>query len=171
MISGIYTFVISDGTAPQINDIFIELSNPLDTEPGFGWINISCVVSDDEINKVHLVISNPDISISNMSMILGTSGQYYFNTTFTVYGNYSYHIWVNDTSNNHNTSSVSLLSIPPNWDINIDGNVTVLDFILISNHFNEMGNPGWIRQDINNNGVIKVLDIVLASNHYGAEWR
>ena len=47
-------------------------------------------------------------------------------------------------------SIISAYSIPPNWDINIDGNITVLDFILISNHFNETGINGWIREDIDN---------------------
>ncbi|MHA1525946.1 MAG: hypothetical protein ACTSQD_02850 [Promethearchaeota archaeon] len=41
---------------------------------------------------------------------------------------------------------------------------------MISNHYNESGIFGWIREDVDNNGEIKVLDLVLASNHYGETW-
>jgi hypothetical protein len=60
--------------------------------------------------------------------------------------------------------------MPPNWDINNDGNVTVFDFTLISNHYQETGSAGWIREDIDNNGEIEVLDIVLCSNYYNEGW-
>jgi len=168
--SGTSLFIILDGTGPQINDLGVIESNPVDTESGFGWINISCLVIDDELDHVQLLRTNPDSSVTNTSMDLSIGGRYYVNTSFSEYGNYSYYIWADDTNNNQNISTVYLFSMPPNWDINIDGNITVFDFILISNHFNETGSLGWIREDVDNNGEIKVLDIVLAANQYGNYW-
>ncbi len=170
LTSSPYTFSITDASAPQISDVSISNSDPLDTNSSYGWTNITCTVSDDELNLVKLVISNPNSSITNTSMIMKSSGHYYLNTTLTNPGNYSYYIWVNDSSNNQNTTSSSSVSIPPNWDINNDGNTTVFDLILISNHYNETGNDGWIREDVDNTGEIKVLDIVITANHYGDSW-
>lgn len=169
-VSSTGSFIISDGTNPIISDLTVLESDPLDTDASFGWINISCVVTDDELGLVSIVFTNPDSSVTNTSMMLSGSGRYYLNTTFSAYGNYSYHIWANDTNDNQNMSSSSLYSMPPNWDINEDGTVTVFDFTLISNHFNETGDQGWIREDVDNNGEIKVLDIVLAANEYGTVW-
>ncbi len=58
----------------------------------------------------------------------------------------------------------------PDWDINEDGQCSILDYILISNHYGETGQNGWIREDVDNNGEINILDLVLVSNHYGETW-
>jgi hypothetical protein len=168
--SDIYSFIISDTIAPQIINVSIVNSNPIDTNFGFGWTNISCTIIDNDINSIKLTLIYPDASVINVSMILGPFGIYYFNSTFSLYGDYSNNIWVNDTSNNQNSTSVSLLSLPPNWDINMDGTITVFDFLLISNHFNETGNQGWIREDVDNNGKIEILDFVFVSNHFNETW-
>ncbi len=64
----------------------------------------------------------------------------------------------------------SSVTITPDWDINSDGDITFLDLILISNHFNERGDPGWIREDVNNNGRIDLLDFVLVAIHFFDKW-
>ena len=60
--------------------------------------------------------------------------------------------------------------VAPNWDINLDHDCNILDLIQISNHFDETGDPGWIREDVDNNGVIQILDFVFVSNHYNESW-
>jgi hypothetical protein len=85
-------------------------------------------------------------------------------------GNYSYYIQAIDTSNNVALSSIHIFSLPPNWDINNDGTVTILDLTLVSNHYDETGSHGWIREDVDNNGVIQILDIVYVSSHFGESW-
>jgi hypothetical protein len=169
-ISELYTFAITDGTLPVFNNLSFLQSNPLDTIPGYGWINISCNISDDEINKVYLVRTCPDLSLINTTMTASSNNRFYVNTTFSDYGNYSYYVWANDTNNNQNSSIIIFYTMPPNWDINMDGHVTVFDLILISNHFNESGSSGWIREDVDNNGEIQVLDIVLVANEYDISW-
>ena len=44
--------------------------------------------------------------------------------------------------------------------------VNVLDLILITQHFNETGTAGWIRQDVNGDGIINVLDCIIVGQHW-----
>jgi hypothetical protein len=160
-----------DTTAPETSNMNVAQSDPIDTESGFGWENFTCTVTDNvEVNNVFINITCSGSSTTNVSMtkISGTD-QYYYNTILS-HGNYTYFIWANDTSDNTDVSSGSTLFVPPNWDINKDGGCIVLDLNLVSNHFDETGAAGWIREDVDNNGEIKVLDIVFLSNNYGETW-
>ena len=100
-------------------------------------------------------------------MTKGSGDLFSLNASIDGYGTYSYYIYVIDDSGNSVYSNVFSFEIYPNWDVNMNGAVSVLDFILISNIFGETGSVGWVREDVDNNGHIQVLDIVIASNHYG----
>lgn len=172
-VSSGFTFIIGDMTAPEISNIVLTPSEPLDTDPAFGWVNITCDVIDNvDVNSVYLNITNPDGSWNNVSLNLDVGDSYYHNssTAFSQAGNYSYHIWADDASNNTVVSSVYNFSMSPNWDIDNNGVINIFDFVLVSNHYDEAGNAGWIREDVDNNGEIQVLDLVLVSNHYGETW-
>ena len=162
-----------DATPPQISVMSIITSNPLDTNPLYGWINVSCTVTDNvAVSQVILHIHNSGGSWNNVSMITRTTGKYYYRSTtaFSTAGNYSYTVWAKDTSNNVKTSSSLLFSMPPNWDINNDSCCTILDLVLVSNQYGLAGSPGWIREDMDNSGVINILDMNLISNHFGENW-
>jgi hypothetical protein len=162
-----------DSTPPVISGVTRTTSDPLDTNPSYGWVNVSCTVTDNvAVSQVVLRIHNPSGSWNNVSMVTRTTGKYYYRTTtaFSAVGNYSYSIRATDTSNNAVTSSTVLFSMPPNWDVNRDGSITVLDLVLISNQYGDSGGLGWIREDADNNGNVAVLDMVLVSNHFGEEW-
>jgi hypothetical protein len=102
----------------------------------------------------------------------GAGSSFYVNssTAFTDIGNFSYYIWADDDENNTDTSSPSDFSMPPNWDIDKNGVTNVVDLVQVSNHYDESGNSGWIREDVDNNGVVEVLDLVQISNHYSEIW-
>jgi hypothetical protein len=162
-----------DAMAPQISSVARTTSSPLDTDPSYGWVNVSGTVTDNvAVSQVVLKIHTPSGSWNNVSMTTRTSGKYYYRSTtaFSAAGNYSYYIWAIDTSSNANSSSNVLFSMPANWDVNIDGYCTILDLVLISNHYDQIGSNGWIREDADNNGQIKVLDLVYLSNHFGESW-
>jgi len=162
-----------DSTPPQISSIMRTTSNPLDTSAPYGWVNVSCIVTDNvAVSQVILRIHRPSDSWNNVSMVAGAAGRYYYRSTtaFSTLGNYSYSLRAVDTSNNAVTSSTVLFSMPPNWDVNNDGVVTVLDLVLISNQYGQSSMNGWIREDVDNNGDIEVLDLVLVSGHFGEEW-
>jgi uncharacterized repeat protein (TIGR02543 family) len=162
-----------DSAPPQITGITRTTSNPLDTNPTYGWVNVSCTVTDNiGVSQVTLRIHLLGGSWNNVSMIAKGGGQYYYRsaTAFSTAGNYSYFIRVTDTSSNVNDSSSVSFSMPANWDINNDGSCAIFDFVFISNHYGESGAAGWIREDADNNGVIQVLDLVFISNHYAESW-
>jgi hypothetical protein len=166
------TIPIGDSTPPQISNIGTAKSNPIDTQPQYGWENTSCTVTDNiGVDRVRLIITDPNGTVHNFSMAkkIG-SNVYYYRTSYTQYGNYSYYIWSKDTNGNSNRSSNRRFSLPPNWDINNDGVCSVLDQVMVSIHYGESDTPGWIREDVDNNGHIQVLDIILISNHYGESW-
>jgi len=159
-----------DITPPQISAISVVTSNPLDTDPLYGWVNVSCTVTDNvAVSQVILQIHNPSGSWNNVSMTTGAAGKYYYRTTsaFSTVGEYSYIIWAKDTSNNIKISSTMSFSMPSNWDIDNDGSCSILDLVQVSNIYGLTGDPGWIREDVDNNGVISLLDLTLVSNHYG----
>jgi nitrous oxidase accessory protein NosD len=162
---------LEDLIPPIISDITLITSEPLDTDPSFGWINITWDVTDNlNVSDVHLNITCPDGSTMNISMNTPEEQKYSYNTTFTQHGDYHYFIWASDPYGNMCTSSNYEFIMPPNWDINVDGEDNLLDFILISNHYAETGSSGWLREDVSNDGSISILDLVLVSNHYDQQW-
>jgi hypothetical protein len=85
-------------------------------------------------------------------------------------GSYSYFIWAIDTSDNRDVSSIDGFEMPPNWDINIDHQCSIVDLVLITAHFDETGPNGWIRDDVNNDGQVSILDLVFVANHFDETW-
>ena len=167
------TFLVGDMTSPQILNVLLVSSSPLDTDSSFGWVNVSCEVTDNiGVDEVYLNITNPDGSKNNISMNQGAGSSFYVNssTAFTDVGNFSYFIWAADDEKNTDISSASEFSMPPNWDIDKNGVINIVDLVQVSNHYDESGSTGWIREDVDNNGVVEVLDLVQISNHYSEIW-
>jgi hypothetical protein len=54
----------------------------------------------------------------------------------------------------------------PDWDVNADGKINVLDMIRIGQHWGETGQTGWIPEDVNNDGSVNVLDMILVGQHW-----
>jgi hypothetical protein len=167
------SFDIGDYSPPDISNIESTNSSPLDMDSTYGWVNITCNVVDNvEVTQVYLNITNPDGSWNNLSMISAESNNYYLNssTAFSSYGNYSYFVWAIDNDLNDRSSSSSIFSMPPNYDVNMDGVQNVLDLVSVSNYYFDTGSAGWIRQDVDNSGIVEVLDFVIISNNYGIGW-
>jgi hypothetical protein len=159
----------ADTTPPVIDDISLGFSDPLDTDANFGWENITCTVTDDtSIDDVRLIRIYPDSTEVNESMSrLRSTQTYYFHTTFSTSGNYSYFIWASDTSGNTVVSSSLTYAKPPNWDVNENGGFDLLDVNLVSLHYEGSGVTGWIREDIDNNGFVQLADLLQLADHYG----
>jgi hypothetical protein len=51
-------------------------------------------------------------------------------------------------------------------DVNGDGVIDVLDMIRIGQHWNEVGQSGWIEEDVNEDGTVNVLDATLVGQHW-----
>jgi len=156
---------------PEIVDISLRSSEPLDVVPGIGWENTSCNVTDAGVgvDEVKLVVTNPDNTTTEYSMtnIPGTD-TYYYNTTLTDAGDYTYHIWADDTSNNSAESTPEqTFLLPENWEMNDDRFCDISDLRKVSLQFGEIGPDGWIRQDYNNDGICDISDLRKVALRFG----
>ena len=154
-----------DVTAPIITNILVTFSDPIDTDPLFGWVNITCTVTDalSGVDEVHLYLEGSPLFMQN------TGSTYYYNTTLD-YGNRTYYIHAKDDLGNAETSATGVISVPPNWDINEDGVCDIFDVSLISAAWLQEGASGWIREDINNDGKVDILDVSIISLYWLQKW-
>lgn len=162
-----------DNEPSIIERVSFSISNPIDTNPDFGWVNISCDTADDiTLQMVTLNITQNDGIWNNISLSLNNSNIHYYNTStiFSQYGNYTFYFWCKENNMNTKTSKIYNFSMPPNWDINNDGQCNILDHLLISEKYGLTGMEGWIREDVNNDGEISLIDLVIISNHYQEKW-
>ena len=155
---------------PIIENEILMFSDPLDTQASVGWSNISCDVIDNDVSEVKLVLTHPDNSITNTSLNTLDDEHFFLNMSGLTYGSYSYFIYVSDSFGNTICSDVCSFAIPPNWDVTMDGTVTLMDLISVSNEFGTSGSLGWIREDVDNNGVVELSDIILVSNYFNVSW-
>jgi hypothetical protein len=57
----------------------------------------------------------------------------------------------------------------PNYDVNLDGVVSLPDLGQVTGHWGQSNAvPGWIRADANNDGTIALGDIGQITGHWGA---
>jgi len=162
-----------DDTPPVISNVDRITSNVLDTDPSFGWVNINCrVIDNNNVLHVYLNIINPDSSINCIEMSPIESNNYNLNSSnaFSKPGDYIYYIQSVDDNSNTVNSVKYQFTMPPNYDINMDGTINQKDLHSLKKHYGETGQPGWIREDVDNNGIIQVLDSVLIQNHCKESW-
>jgi hypothetical protein len=167
---------VADTISPEIFNLNLINSSPLDTDPLFGWINISCSATDNmQVNEMHINITKPDNSYHNLSMSKINPSIYYFNSSalFSIHGTYDYRIWANDSSGNKNSSVSEIFIMPPNYEINLDGNreINILDLNMIALVFgDDEFTAGDIREDVTNDGVVDILDLNIVAYHFGESW-
>jgi hypothetical protein len=58
------------------------------------------------------------------------------------------------------------VTVAPDWDVNLDLSVNVLDMTVVGQHWGETGAAHWIRSDVNRDGAINVLDMILIGQHW-----
>ena len=175
-VNSVNDTVSIDQSNPTISDESSLISDPIDTDPSYGWVNLSCSANDVQgISSVSLSVICPNDSSFDRSCSEGVSNIWYWNSSaggllFSSAGNYSISFFVSDNSGNTNTSQTIYVEIPENWDMNSDHVCDLLDFVAVSNEYEQTGSNGWMREDVDNNGEISVLDLVLLSNDYEEIW-
>lgn len=156
--------VTVDSLAPEITSFDITTSVPIDTYTG--WENVSGVVNHyGDVVISELYVTYPDGTESTLDF---TNLYHWY--VFNQIGDYSMYFYVEDSVGNNDTSSIINFAYPPNYDIDKDRNININDIIDVSNHYDEIGSPGWIREDVDNDGSIIVIDLVYVSNHYLETW-
>jgi hypothetical protein len=163
------TYTVDD-TAPEILNINIVTSSPLDTDPIYGWENFSCTVSDSlsEVNEVYIYIAGSPTLMSKIGTL------YYHNTTLND-GDTEFYITATDIIDNYRSSATDTITKAPNWDVDADllyrsCNGYDVSIISLSWLAGDGTDPGWIRADINNDGYVNGFDITQISLHWLEDW-
>jgi len=60
----------------------------------------------------------------------------------------------------------AICRIYPNWDVNMDQIINILDIITIGQHWDDTGEPCWIPADVNCDRVINILDMIMVGQHW-----
>jgi len=117
-----------------------------------------------------LVLTHPDDSVSTLPLLNLFSDHFSVNLSGLSHGSHSFYISASDGLGNLVVTESESFVVPPNWDITMDGTVSVIDLISISNQLGQSGIFGWVREDVDNNGVVELSDIILVSGYYGQGW-
>jgi len=167
--------VIADIIPPEITEIILTTSDPLDTNSSFGWENFTCTVTDNvAVDEVKLILTG-DI-VNKYPMFPGLGDTYYYNFTITSADEYTYYIWVDDIYDNENSSTPQSFDLPTNWDVDVSGKVHFMDLIAVSAMYGQTGpgyptgGHGWVREDVDNDGKVHFMDIITVSAHYQEKW-
>jgi hypothetical protein len=83
----------------------------------------------------------------------------------------SYTVYVTLVDANHNvlnppvTKSVtfSVAASTASWDVNSDGEVNIIDLVIVAKNFGQKVKEG----DVNGDGKVDIFDLVLVANHFG----
>jgi len=167
------TFIHADIYPPEITGVTLTTSNPIDTDPLYGWENVSCTIIDTGvgIDEVKFVVTYN--SITTEYPMVKNGDTYYYNTTLTDVGDHIYKIWANDTINNIAQSTPETFILPPNCEADMNYGTRIIDFwdlVEIVKYYGDTGTPGWIREDVDNNGVVDFWDLVEVVKYYGETW-
>ena len=54
---------------------------------------------------------------------------------------------------------------PPAWDVNGDGQVNILDLVIVAGQFNQSGES--LKGDVNGDGQVNILDLVIVASYFG----
>jgi hypothetical protein len=66
------------------------------------------------------------------------------------------------------TTTDSTVTVYGIYDMDQNGEISVLDLVFVSVRFGQTGTPGWIHEDIFPDGKISIMDLVLVSNNWGS---
>jgi hypothetical protein len=95
------TFTIQDTNGPE----FSNLDDTPDPQEFGDFVNISVDVTDDVgVDEVWVNITSPSGGSTNVSMSKGIGDQWFYNTSYSELGSFSYTVWANDTSDNWNST-------------------------------------------------------------------
>ena len=111
------TFTIQDTDGPYLDN----LNDVPDPQENGDYVNITVDVTDDiGVEEVWVVITYPDSSWANVSMVKGSGDQWYFYTSYDDLGIHSYRMWAKDTNNNWNDAGPGTFTIQDTDGPNLD---------------------------------------------------
>jgi len=127
--------------------------------------NISVLIRDPEGDNFNWSI-NTSPNIGSSYGFNETNGTKYCNVSGLNYSTvYHWYVYAYDGHSSMNRSYWFRTENIP-WDINNDSRCNIIDLLLISTHYGEIGLDGWITEDVDNNGKVQLNDLLITSNHY-----
>ncbi|MCG2826437.1 MAG: PKD domain-containing protein, partial [Thermoplasmatales archaeon] len=109
--SGVYSFNITVALDTEPPQISIPPTASPDPQEVNNWVNITVYVSDNVgVSSVKVNVSYPNgttlgnFSMTGVELDANGNGTYYYDTSYSETGGYSYFIWTKDSSNNENTT-------------------------------------------------------------------
>jgi hypothetical protein len=106
--TGFGTFMIFDSFDPELSNLDAT-PNPQEND---GYVNITVEVTDDVgVDEVWVNVTYPDGSSINITMTQGIGDEWFYNSTYSDLGVYSFTVWANDTSNNWNSTGPLIFTI------------------------------------------------------------
>ena len=129
-------------------------------------VNISAVVIDNwAVDSVWVLINDPAMTpLGNFTMVFDVSnGRYYYESTYSMIGQYTYTLWANDTSGNKNSASGSFLMLditsPQVQDVTAEPNTQVTGgFVNISAVVTDDYLLGEVRIVVRDPGGFTIVD-------------
>ncbi|NQT71779.1 MAG: putative Ig domain-containing protein [Chloroflexi bacterium] len=165
-------FEVSDGTSTDSEDITI-IVNGNNQAPILSPIGNKSV-APGQLLQFTISATDPDGSnliYAAIDLPLGASFDAQTQTfTWTpsaigVYTNVHFEISDGELTDSEDIT-ITVSDQAGDWDVNQDGDVNVLDLVLIGQHWGETGSPGWIPEDVNQDGTIDVLDNIMIGQHW-----
>jgi len=72
-------------------------------------------------------------------------------------------------SGNSVSAEVTVIEPIHPWDVNQDGQIDILDIVIVGRHFGETP-PTDLSADVNQDGTVDILDLVIVGRHFGEKY-
>jgi hypothetical protein len=163
------------GSAPDIGAFEYNSGSPTNLPPVLAYIGNKSA-NKEELLQFTISATDPDGDNLTYSAFNLPSGANFNPSTRTFSwtpasgqaGNYTnVRFRVSDGSlTDSETLTITVNETYEDWDVNTDGMVNVMDMIQVGQHWEEVGAPGWIREDVNKDGTVDVLDMSIIGQNW-----
>ena len=164
-ISGIVitdgTVTIEDNLPPTYSNIMVSPASPAIYDPDQNYtfnITVQDNVAIDTVLFEFDGVNYTDYAYSN--------SVFSYQFTGLALGPHTYRWYMNDTSNNWNSTIEHNYIVTYQYDINGDGTVNFIDLTIMSAHWLETTTPPYPAYDINKDGTVNFIDLTIMSAHW-----
>jgi len=153
-----------DVTPPTYSDIVVSPASPTTYAPGKTYTFNITVQDNVAVDTVLFEFDGV-----NYTALAYANFVFSYELTDLAAGTYNYRWYMNDTSDNWNStpSQSYVINQSYRWDINEDCTVNYIDLTILSAHWGEVTTPPYLRWDINEDGAVNYIDLTILSAHWG----
>jgi len=164
-ISGIVitdgTVTIEDNIPPTYSNIMVSPESPAIYDPDQNYTFNITVQDNVAIDTVLLEFNGV-----NYTAYAYNNSVFSYQFTGLAVGQHTYRWYMNDISDNWNSTLSQNYIVTYRWDINGDGTVNFIDLTILSAHWLEATTPPYPAYDINGDGTVNFIDLTILSAHW-----